>query len=482
VLVCPAPFCAPTRRCKPSIVTLYPQYLVHNCFQTAANDRLLRRARVWVTTRNAARASRVCALLSLVTSLWLAGCGSTAITPTAAPPGPTSTVTVPVDLPVVISIAGAFNDPLLRVLDQQIAAFEKANPDLLVEVVRAPGNAQERQNRFAESLAQGDSSRDIYVVDYHWLAALSMDGQLRPLDAFVEARNLELAAFLPAAAQASRIGDALLGLPWTADAGLLYYRQDLLERPPSTWLELEETALELAPAASLPYGYVWQAAAYDTLTCNTLEFVWAYGGEVFDEAGSVIFDSPETREALAQMAGLIASGASPREVTTYGEGATLEAYQSGQALMMRNWSYAWHRLNAPESALAGRVSLGPLPASCLGGQSLVLSASSQHPEEAFEFMTFLTDPQQQVQLNQVGVQPPALQAVYRDPALLAGDPALAELYSGLLAARSRPKTEDYTALSEVIYTEVHALLVGEQDGEVTAAEIQSHLEAMAPGR
>ena len=420
--------------------------------------------------------------LALAASLFLAGCGSTAIGPTPAPPGPLPTVTVPLDLPVVISIVGSFNDPVLGILDQQIAAFEEANPDIVVEVVETRGDAEARRQQFAESLAQGDSSRDIFVIDYHWLAAFSTPGWLHPLDRFLEARNLDPDAYLPAAAQASRIGGALLGLPWTADAGLLYYRQDLLDDPPSTWLELEQAALEVAADPSVPYGYVWQAAAYDTLTCNTLEFVWAHGGGVLDQEGTVVFDSPETRAALEQMAGLIASGASPRDVTTYGEGATLEAFQSGQALMMRNWSYAWDRLNAPDSALPGRAALGPLPASCLGGQSLVLSAGSLHPEEAFEFMAFLTALEQQAQLRPAGVQQlAALQAVYRDPALLAQDPALASLYSGLLAARPRPKSADYAALTEAIYTEVHALLVGEQDSSVTATRIQERLEAVPHG-
>jgi ABC-type glycerol-3-phosphate transport system substrate-binding protein len=418
-------------------------------------------------------------LLACITSLWLAGCGSTTIEPTPTPPGPAPTVTVPLDLPVVISIAGSFNDATIDVLDQQIAAFEEANPDILVEVVGLRGNAQERRQQVAGSLAEGDSSLDIYVIDYHWLAALSTPGWLRPLDDLLAARDLDPGGFLPATAEASRIGDVLLGLPWTADAGFLYYREDVLDRPPSSWSELEQAALG---SASLPYGYVWQAAAYDTLTCNTLEFVWAYGGQVFDGTGNVVFDSPETRAALEQMAGLIATGASPPDVTTYAEGATLQAFQDGQALMMRNWAYAWNRLNVAGSALTGRTGLEPLPVACLGGQSLVLSAASIYPEEAFQFMAFLTAGPQQAQLGVAGVLHPALQAVYRDPALLAKDPGLTKLHSGLLNARPRPEFEDYAALSEVIYTEVHALLLGEQDSQVTATRIQQRLEAIVHGR
>lgn len=431
-----------------------------------------------LATRYRIRTRLVRTVLVLTVALCLANCGSPATPPTATQAGPTPTVTVPLDLPVVVSIVGSFDGQTLAVLDQQISAFEAANPNILVEVVESGGTTAERREEFGRLLSKGDSSYDIYVIAPHWLAEFSASGWLRPLGGLLRAHGLDLGAFLPPAAKASTIDGQPLALPWTADAGLLYYRQDLLDNPPTSWSELEEISLAFASAGAPPYGYVWQAATDDDLTCHSLEFVWAYGGDVLDAAAQVVFDSPQTRSGLQQIARLIELGVSPGAMMAYTEETALEAFQSGQALMMRNGAFAWGQLNAPGAPLAGRVGIAPLPASCLGGQSLGLSASSLYPEQAFEFMAFLTAHEQQAQLALAGGMLPVRETVYLDPTILAEVPPLVDLYGGLLVAEPRPKSQASAALSETIATEVQALLSGEQDIETTVIRIQRHLERM----
>ncbi|NLF12770.1 MAG: hypothetical protein GX597_13360, partial [Anaerolineaceae bacterium] len=139
---------------------------------------------------------------------------------------------------------------------------------------------------------------------------------------------------------------------------------------------------------------------------------------------------------------------------------------------------AWARLQEPGSPTAGQVGIAPLPASCLAGQSLVLSASSMVPEEAFRFMAFLVAPEQQAQLAASGLLLPALAMPYQDPDTLAQNPVLGEVYPTLLAARPRPQVADYPRLSEAIYTEVNGLLEGSQDPAATARNVQARLEEL----
>jgi multiple sugar transport system substrate-binding protein len=420
-------------------------------------------------------------LLALVASVliaMLASCGTPTAEPSPSPTGPTPTVTVPFEMPVVISLVGSFDEPILAVLAGQIATFEAANPDIRVELVDASADEEERREEFAGYLAQGDSSLDIYLVDGPWLAGFAAEGWLRPLDDYLQAETLARDLFLPATVQSSIIDGRLLALPWSADAGLLYYRRDLIDTGPRTWQDLATTAAQVRGPAGTPYGFVWQGAAYETLTCNTLEFVWARGGQVLDAEGQPVFDSPETRAALQEMAQLVRKGLTPTEVADYREEAALEAFAQGKAAMMRHWFYAWDRLNAPGAPLTGKVAIVPLPVACLGGRSLALSASSLYPAQAFRFMAFLAGHEQQVQLGREGSQPPSRVTVYKDEELLEERPILRSFYEAALLARPRPQSPIYPAISEAIYTEVHALLQDEQDAAAAAAAVQARIEAL----
>jgi multiple sugar transport system substrate-binding protein len=420
-------------------------------------------------------------LLVTLAALLTGGCGGPTPAPSPSPSGPMPTVTVPIEMPVVVSLYGFFDDQTLALLDAQIAIFEAANPDVRVELVAERDDPERRRQAFARYLAQGDTGRDIYLINNYWLAGLAAEGWLLPLDDYLQAEGLAPGIFMPPAARASTLDGRLIALPWTVDAGLLFYRQDLIDEVPRTWPELAHTAGRLAGAQGTPYGFVWQAAAYETLTCNTLEFVWAYGGQVLDAAGQTAFDTPQAQAALQQMAALVATGATPPEVVSYREAAALEAFERGEAAMMRNWFYAWDRLNVPGAPLAGRVAIAPLPAACLGGQSLALSASSLYPAQAFRFMAFLVGHEQQAQLGRQGIQPPALETVYRDEALLEDRPALRSFYDAVAVARPRPLSPLYPAISEAIYTQVNALLRGQQDAAAAAAAVQNQIEALLHG-
>jgi multiple sugar transport system substrate-binding protein len=412
----------------------------------------------------------------------LSACAASPSTPISPAAGPTPTVTAPVDVPVVITLAGQFRGDELALLDEQVAQFEAANPDVMVDTVEVRGNTDRRRENISEQLATGDAGLDVLLLDDVWLAEFATRGWLLPLDEYARSQGLKIGGFLPGAVAGTTFDGQLVALPWIVDAGLLYYRQDLLSQlsdtPPATWDDLQRLALDLRLQGGLPYGYVWQGAAYESLTCNTLEFMWAYGGEVFDETGRSSFDSPATRAALLQMSELVATGASPGDLATYEEGKTLLTFRNGEAALMRNWPYAWDRLEQSESLVSGQVGAAPLPASCLMGQTLALSSQSMYPQQAFRLMQFLVGYDQQLQVASRLRRPPALEAVYDDANLLVQQPFFETLHTALATARPRPGTPLYPQVSEAIYTEVNRLLAGEQTADETAASVQRRIEAI----
>ena len=87
-----------------------------------------------ITSRPGGLPNRVALTLCVV--LLLAGCGpSPSPALPATPTGPAATVTVPIEMPVVVSVAGFVDEQTLSLLAEQIAAFEAANSDVRVELL-----------------------------------------------------------------------------------------------------------------------------------------------------------------------------------------------------------------------------------------------------------------------------------------------------------------------------------------------------------
>jgi multiple sugar transport system substrate-binding protein len=128
--------------------------------------------------------------------------------------------------------------------------------------------------------------------------------------------------------------------------------------------------------------------------------------------------------------------------------------------------------------MAGLVGVAALPASCLGGQSLGLSAHSLHPAESARFMAFLASYDQQAEMAQTTGQPPALEAPYLDEDLLAAAPPLKVLRTSFGTAVVRPALAVYGDVSETIYGEVNKMLAGAQDIDSTMVRIQASLESL----
>jgi ABC-type glycerol-3-phosphate transport system substrate-binding protein len=121
-------------------------------------------------------------MLALLASWVLAACGPATPLDSSLPAGPTPTVTVPFELPIVIAIAGRFDDQSLAILDEKITRFEEENPDIRVAVMDAPEDESERHDAFAALLAEGDTAIDVYVLDPTWLAEFDASGWLISLD------------------------------------------------------------------------------------------------------------------------------------------------------------------------------------------------------------------------------------------------------------------------------------------------------------
>jgi multiple sugar transport system substrate-binding protein len=296
----------------------------------------------------------------------------------------------------------------------------------------------------------------------------------------------ERQAFFPGPVEAVSFQGRLFALPWYIDAGVLYFRKDLLAKynhpVPKTWPELVATAQAITAAEKGIYGYLWQGKQYEGLVCNVLEFIWGNGGEVLAD-GVPVLNTGSNAEALQFMRDLITTyGLTPPFVTTAIEEPTRRLFGSGRVLFMRNWPYAWNIFQTEQSAVRGKVGVAQLPsfpghesASTLGGWQLGVNRYSSHPEAAEKLVLFLTAPAAQKELARTVGYKPTRRALYKDPDLLREQPDMESLYHIFMKARPRPVTPYYMMITQVLQPEFSAAISGIKKPEAALASAQEQI-------
>ncbi|MEN3042686.1 MAG: ABC transporter substrate-binding protein [Fervidobacterium sp.] len=375
----------------------------------------------------------------------------------------------------------------LEVLYAQLDRFMKANPDIKVSVMPMPNSSTERHDLYVTYLASGEKEPTVLMLDVIWPAEFAP--YLEDLSA--DKSYFELDKFLPGTVKAATVGGKIVAIPWFTDAGLLYYRKDLLEKygfknPPKTWDELVKIAKTITAKEKNIVGFVWQGARYEGLVCDFMEYLISFGGDVLDDAGNVIINSPAAVKALQFMVDLIyKEKISPQAVTTYMEEEARRKFQNGEAVFMRNWPYAWSLLNNPkESKVAGKVGVAPLPAgpsgksaATLGGWMLGINKNATEEEKAAakKLVKFLTSYDEQLYKAINAGQNPTMMDVYKNPELKKAAPFMVELYGMFINAAPRPRTAKYSEISDVIQKYTHAALTQQMSPQKAIEEMAKEL-------
>jgi multiple sugar transport system substrate-binding protein len=250
-------------------------------------------------------------------------------------------------------------------LPKLIEQFNKQSKDFKVKYQEMPADTGQYFDKLRTQFQAGGGDIDLILGDVIWPAQFAVNGWVSDFSD----RFKDPDAFLPGPIEAATYDGKLWSVPWYTDAGLLYYRQDLLEKsgysePPTTWDELQEMAAKVMKDQNIDNGFVFQGDEYEGGVCNGLEYVWSHGGDVLDpeDPTKVIIDSAESAAGLATERSMVATGTSPKAVYQYQESETAGAFLTGTAVFMRIWpsTYAlagWRRLvsTAPGGALSATL-------------------------------------------------------------------------------------------------------------------------------
>ena len=386
---------------------------------------------------------------------------------------------------VELSIALGSIGQDVQEMRNQLAKFEEETGHT-VKLVEMPASTTDQFGQYRLWLAAQNPDIDVYRTDVIWAPQLAAN-----LVDLSEAMADRVDKHLPSVIESQTVDGKLVAFPMYTDAPALYYRTDLLEKygkePPKTWTDLAKTAKEIqdkereAGNAQMN-GFVFQGAPYEGLTCDGLEWVASNGGgQIVSPEGDITINNEKAAEALDMAKGWVGTIA-PEGVLAYKEEESRGVWQTGNAVFMRNWPYAYPLSAGDDSAVKGKFDVMPLPAgssgasaACLGGWNLAVSEYSEHRDAAIDLVRFLTSEQSQKERALSTARLPTIPSLYDDPEIAEAQPIVArwnEVVATAVPRPSAPTKGQYNEVSKEFWTAVNETLAGRG----TAADNLDQLE------
>ena len=378
-----------------------------------------------------------------------------------------------------------------RRMNEDLAQFTRQT-GIRVDFLPAPETAQEQLATVRKLLGSGERAPDVYGIDVIWPGILADD--LLDLKAYIPKQEIQ--AHFPQLIANNTVNGRLIALPANLNEGMLFYRVDLLQKygyrsPPKTWDELEVMARRIQSGERANgnkdfWGFVWEGAASEALTCNALEWqVSEGGGTILNENGKVTVNNPRTIRAWERAAGWVGS-ISPPGVVAYKEWDAGNLWQEGKAAFLRSWASEYVADRAPGCLIRNRFEVAPLPrgagemAAILGGNGFGISRHSLHPREAALLVRFLSGPEEQIKRCRITADAPSLSQLYNQPEFLSSNPefprVLEVFRKGVVLRPSKTAGKMYPEVSRAYWEAVHSVLTRQESAPQAADGLQDKLE------
>lgn len=356
-----------------------------------------------------------------------------------------------------------------------IQQFEAENPGIRLNLVEGPNPTNQVEDLYTAAFLLGKAPYDLVYMDITWVPKFAAAGWL--LDLSDRIAREELAQFLAADVEGGRYEGGLYRLPFRTDFALLYYRKDLLEeaglKPPKTFDELMQISQNLKAQAKAEWGFVWPGRQYEGAAAMFVEILKGHGGFWIDPGtGEVGLDQPPAIDAVRFLRSTIEQGVSPPGVTNYAEDQVRFLFQSGGAVFMRNWPYAFPLANAPDSPVRGKVAIQPMVSApggesgaCKGGWGLGIAKTTRHPQEALRAIQFISSLNTQRDFMLETGYVPSRPTLYADSQIVAKYDYYPQLLAVAEQAVLRPPIPQYAQASDILQRYLSAAFSGQLSPE-----------------
>jgi len=393
---------------------------------------------------------------------------------------------------ISVAIGGAPSE--LNFWKSVIYDFEKEN-GCSIKFLRQTANTDQNRQQLAIALRAKKNNPDVFLMDIAWIVQFAASQWLEPLDQYFNDDKISKSAFFEKIISLSdTYKKQLIALPVYVDAGMLYYRKDLLRKygftsPPQTWKELVSQSIKIQTKERKHnpnfYGFVWQGMQYEGLVCNFLEFAGSNNGGIIKKNFLLKINVPENITALQLMSDLIHKHkiSPPNTYTEMKEDSVRLFFENGNALFQRNWPYAWALHQKDSSAVKEKIGIAPLPhfpsgesVAALGGWHIGMSRFSDNKKLAWKFIKYVVSYNTQKKFTLKLGWNPGRKDVYEDREVLSKNPHFSKLTQIFQNAIARPNVPYYTQVSNCIQKYLNAAISGKMSVEESLKKADNDLE------
>jgi len=307
-----------------------------------------------------------------------------------------------VTLRMVESITSPARTTLLK---EMLKKFEEENPNIRVELISPPlQNADEKINQ----MLMAEEDIDVLEVREQTVKNLATNEFIEDLSSYTSEWDGWESLTETIKHGATAVDDKPYYIPYGVYEKTLFYRKDWFEdagiEVPETWDDLVEAAIKLTDSSKNRYGYSFRGGAGSS---DYIEFMtWSYLGEkinpkdtYFTKDGKVMFDTPEAKQAIDTFVKLYKE-ASPPDSISWSYPEMVQGFTSGMTAMLIQDPEVI--VTAEENMEEGTWDTAPLPKGTPSGVAQQsagtagwgMGAFSNHKDEAWKLISFLSEPEQ----------------------------------------------------------------------------------------
>jgi ABC-type glycerol-3-phosphate transport system substrate-binding protein len=319
--------------------------------------------------------------------------------------------------------------------------------------------ADQQRLQMARRLAAHDASMDILGLDVTWEAEFAQAGWIRPWTGAL--KQQAIAGTLAGPLKTATWRGQLVAVPYNSNTQLLWYRSDLVKKPPATWAEMFRDAQALAKQGK-PHLIEIQGAQYEGVVVWFNTLVASSGGSILNATSTQAKLGPPAVRALAIMKTLASSSSADPSLGVQMEDQNRLAMEADSAAFELNYPFVYPSMKADNPKLFKvfkwapypRVNPGTPAKVTIGGIDLAVSSYSPHPTLAQQAVLCLRNADNQLAAAVKGGLPPTLASVYANPKMQGPYPFRKLILQQVNNGSVRPKTPLYQVVSVSISHQV----------------------------